>query len=370
MKLKIFFHVDSLYYIPQFQPVYDELTLRGIEVKYIIQAKSEDKDLIESIINKTPSLSFIVANGIEILRYYAAEKPSWIIFGNAFKPLDLLPRQTRIALLYHGIGIKSVYYSKELSVFDLRFTEGPFRQKQLEGMFPESRFLQTGFAKLDPLAPCNKPYKHAFNLSENRLDPTKRTLLYTPTFYPSSIERMPKEWPKTLFDFNLIIKPHLITYTHNKYKNQRRIINYWSNFENVHIAPCESISSLPYMEIADLLISEASSTLFEFAALNKPVLWLDFLKLRWSYRGILNFRLMNRMDASINSYRNIADHISKPNELEQGIRGALKNPFSREEYRLKATKDLIGDFDGKASCRVADFLTLNPVEAFSKPQRL
>src|SRR3546814_7149763 len=55
------------------------------------------------------------------LRHYRQLKPDWIIFGNHYASLDELPTTTRSALLYHGIGIKSCYYDRELA--DMRSEE-------------------------------------------------------------------------------------------------------------------------------------------------------------------------------------------------------------------------------------------------------
>src|SRR3546814_14039365 len=78
------------------------------------------------------------------------------------------------------------------------------------------------------------------------------------------------------------------------YAAQRRKLDVWGRHANVHVADLAAYSLLPYMGSADLMISEASSALFEFAALDKPIVWCDFLKLRWSYRGPLRFRSEER----------------------------------------------------------------------------
>src|SRR3546814_19117185 len=74
------------------------------------------------------------------LRHYRQLKPDWIIFGNHYASLDELPTTTRSALLYHGIGIKSCYYDRELADMDLRFVEGPFRLAELQRRHPQSQF--------------------------------------------------------------------------------------------------------------------------------------------------------------------------------------------------------------------------------------
>ncbi|WP_218563871.1 CDP-glycerol glycerophosphotransferase family protein [Marinospirillum perlucidum] len=349
------FDTPSLYYIPQYEPVLKELEKRGVNCELVIHKKPDNQLLLDSY-TATTSLPFQIIDSDEVLDYYQDCKPDWILFGNGCSYLKELDPHTKTALLYHGIGVKSCYYDPELAEFDLRFTEGQFRQEQLQQLYPQAYFVQTGFAKLDPLAKVNRPYSKAFDLASHRLDPNKPTLVYAPTFYPSSIECLPINWPQELNDCNIIIKPHLISYTHKKYAQQRERFHHWANFDNVYLAPAEEISLLPYMATADLLISEASSALFEFAALDKPVIWLDFLKLRWSYRGPLRFRFEKRMDQTIHQYRQVATHVNKPSELAKIVKQELKEPLKRQKQRAETTQELIGDLDGQVSVRIATTL--------------
>lgn len=348
---KIRFDTPSLYYIPQYQPVFEALQKHGSECELIIHHKPENQQLIKKYV-QTTRLPYQIVDSDKLIDWYQSEQADWIIFGNGFSHLRELPPNTKTALLYHGIGIKSCYYDPELAEFDVRFTEGRFRQQQLQKLYPQAHFVQTGFAKLDPLASCNRPYEGAFDLKAHDLDPDKPTLLYAPTFYPSSIECMPINWPEAFDDYNIIIKPHLISYTHDKYKAQRERFRIWEKYNNVHLAPAEEISLLPYMATADLLISEASSALFEFAALDKPVIWLDFLKLRWGYRGIFSYRFKKRMDQTINQYRNVATHISQPADLKSIIRAELNEPAKKQKERQETTQQLIGQVDGQVSTRI------------------
>ena len=355
MTLTVWFDLPSLYYLPQYQPVFEELQRRGHQCSLLIHDQAANKPLTDRFC-QTTSLPFQRCCPQEVNHFYRQKQPDWIIFGNAHEGKEQLAPNTQTALLYHGIGIKACYYDANLTTFDVRFTEGPYRQQQLQALYPEANFVQTGFAKLDPLAPTKPKYKDAFDLKKHGLDPYKPTLLYAPTFYPSSIECMPKNWPHRLNDCNIIIKPHLFSYTHKRYKKQRKLFQLWESHTNVYLAPPESLSLLPYMATADLLISEASSALFEFAALDKPVVWLDFLKLRWSYRGPLRFRFEKRMDQTIHAYREVAIHVKKPAHLNALVRETLNNPEKHRQQRLNTTQELIGQVDGLVSKRVCDWL--------------
>src|SRR3546814_266210 len=152
---------------------------------------------------------------------------------------------------------------------------------------------------------------------------------------------LPDDWPAQLTDLNLLIKPHFFTLTGEQYAAQRRKLDVWGRHANVHVADLAAYSLLPYMGSADLMISEASSALFEFAALDKPIVWCDFLKLRWSYRGPLRFRYRRRMDTTIDTYRNVGVHVPKAGELSASIRAELQQPQRRASERRRCTEQLI-----------------------------
>lgn len=366
MGLTVWFDVPTLYYLPQYLPVYQELLKRGHSCHFLFYRQAEFQPLIDSYLaGEGAELSVQVLNKEEATHFYAKKaQADWIIFGNGnFTEFEQLPKQTKTALLYHGIGVKACYYTPGLALYDVRFTEGHFRQEQLTSIYPEANFVETGFAKLDPLSEASKPYQQAFNLEEKGLDSSKPTLLYAPTFYPSSIERMEKAWPKRFADCNVIIKPHFFTYTNKKYGAQRALLESWSQLDNVYLTAPTELSLLPYMATADLLISEASSALFEFAALDKPVIWLDYLKLRWSYRGPLRYRFERRMDKTILPYTGVAAHVQKPSDLERVVRRELENPGRLSKERQKTTQELIGQVDGKVAERIVNYLEKN-----QKPQ--
>lgn len=356
--MNIWFDLAELYYWPQYAPVVHELSRRGHSCKVGVHRRETNAALVDRFLHEQrDSTAFEVISEPNLGDFYAPREPDWIIFGNDnFRDFDALPKKTNTALLYHGIGVKSSYYDKGTTLFGVRFTEGHFRQKTLQTMYPDAHFQEVGFAKLDPL--FNRDYFNFEPLDLNALGLSrdKPTLLYAPTFYPSSIERMPQDWPALVDDCNIIVKPHFFSWSNPRYSGQRARLKYWETFNNVAMAPADAISLLPYMDKADLLISEASSALFEFAALDKPVVWLDFLHLRWSYRGILKYRLKRRMDDTIAPYRGVALHVRTPKQLRAAVHDQLTNKQAFEAQRRQTSRDLLGATDGRASQRIANYL--------------
>jgi len=352
---QICFDVEHIYYLTQYLPVYSELRERGIESRFLGHEKSPAVAINHAVAARGGIEIEWVERAEEAVAYYHAHKPDWIIFGNGCDFLSRLPARCRTAQLYHGIGMKSDVYKPDIMAMDVRFMEGPFYTREVARRYPDRKLFEVGYAKLDPLLGGNRPDRDA-SLRNWGLDPGRSTLLYAPTFYPSSIGCMPEDWPRQLGEYNLIVKPHQFTLSKSRYRDQRRKIARWSEFPNVHVAPMDAVIPIPYMAVADLLISEASSMLFEFAALDKPVIWCDFLKLRWTYRGPFSYRLEKRMDGRIQRYRDICPHAANYSHLNDLIGQQLQNSAEFSSRRKQYSAEIVGPTDGKTSRRIVDYL--------------
>jgi len=358
MKPQFFFDVPHLYYLPQFLPIYQELTKHNIDVKFVIYTGIDGEqmtDILKGVVKQHQLPVHWVASLTEGLALYEKQKPAWIIFGNSYKYLDNLPPGIKTAMVNHGAGIKSAGHNIDACRFDIRFAEGTYQLEQLKKAYPQGNYVDVGFSKLDPI--FNNGTEHpALDLNTLGLDSNKPTLLYAPTFYPSSIELFSDHWPQHFSAFNLLVKPHFFTYTKKAYQQQRRKLARWKAAANVWVADISEYSLLPYFATADVLISDASTALFEFAALNKPVVWCDFLKLRWTYRGPLAFRYKKRMDQDILRYADIAIHASRYNELLHIVEQQVKAPHEFEKQRKAYSERLLGRLDGKVSARIVKTL--------------
>ena len=129
----------------------------------------------------------------------------------------------------------------------------------------------------------------------------------------------------------------------------------WSRHSNVYVAGVEDFDLTPFMAVSDLMISDESSAIFEFTALNKPVILNRFLKLRLSYY-LFPDKLKKRMDSGMDSYRNIGPNPDTYKEMVAFAREELDNPQRYEEIRKKYAAALTGNTDGKVSERIVDFM--------------
>ncbi|PIE70472.1 MAG: CDP-glycerol--poly(glycerophosphate) glycerophosphotransferase [Deltaproteobacteria bacterium] len=354
MQARVIFDVQELYYLAQYLPVYRELKQRGIHSKFAIYKNRDFNDLLRDTVAAEDLPVYWVRNQRDALAFYLKEKADWVVFGNHFFDIDALHTVSKSAQFGHGVGPKMSYYTKSRTLMTVRFVEGQRRYDILKQMYPDGNFVLTGFAKLDPLFNREIP---PFDIVRAGLDPSKTTLLYAPTFYPSSLECFPDQWPKQFDAYNLVVKPHFFSLAKAKYANQRKKLRKWASAPNVYVAQMSEHSLLPFMAASDVLISEASSALFEFAAFDKPIVWCDFYKLRWTYRGPLRYRFTRRMDQDIKNYAHLGAHVSRYRELKAVVDRSVSDPDAYAENRSEITQALVGATDGKASCRIADYLT-------------
>ena len=354
--MNIYFDLPQLYYLPQYLPVWWELQSQNIDGTFLFYHDPDMAEVMQTVILRENLPVKWVANSVEAADIYRTDQPDWVIFGNGFPDLHRIPDTTKTAMLYHGAGVKACYFDEELMATDVRFVEGVYRYQKLSAMYPNAVIHDVGFAKLDPLFMPDRRQKFQFNLDQHGLDSSKSTLLYAPTFYPSSIELMADDWPARFSEYNLIVKPHFFTLSKKKYRNQQKKIGKWERYNNTYIARPGDYSLLPFMAVSDLLISEASSAFFEFAALDKPVVWCDFMKLRMGYRGIFKFRYAKRMDADIQAYHDIGIHVDRYSRLKQAVDSQITNPDQFKANRRRYTGELIGETDGKTSKRIVDYL--------------
>ncbi len=352
--MKVYFDVQEMYYLPQYIPIMERLEEQGIGVTFIVY-RSGDEALQETLIDNICSDSSVewVNNASEARALYLERKPTWLVIANTFQNLEKIHENTKTALVSHGIGPKACFYDVSDSATSVRFVEGPYRTERLQERYPEQTFIDTGYAKLDPIVNGDLGYLEPSNWG---LDDTKKTILYAPTFYPSSIECLPEDFPEELREYNVILKPHYFSLANAKYKKQKRLLEIWEKYDNVYLAGLDEVNIIPFMAVADVLISDASSTLFEFAALNKPVVWCDFYRLRWGYRGLLSFRFKKRMDEDLYKYADISVHAKSYAELKRCVDSQVQNPESFSLARKTHTLALAGKVDGQCGARIVDYI--------------
>ena len=98
-----------------------------------------------------------------------------IFVGNKSSLRAIKSKHTFVIMIYHGIGLKTSYYTDLSRDMDLICVESDGREKKLKKK--NYNAICTGFPKFDLAI----KYKNKVN--------KKNFLLYAPTFFPSSLEK-------------------------------------------------------------------------------------------------------------------------------------------------------------------------------------
>lgn len=173
--------------------------------------------------------------------------------------------------VFHGYAAEKKDHWVIRRYFDTYFTQGPFFTRGFEKLakkYNDFEVLETGWPRQDWI----KENLHTFDEDKNRLlqeAGKKYLVLYAPTFSPSltSLPDM-KEGLVDLVenrDVLVIIKVHPLTRQDwvDAYKDLA------ANHKN--IIWIDDFSVTKYQLMADLMISDTSSTIYEFLLQNKPV---------------------------------------------------------------------------------------------------
>ena len=356
--MQIVFDVQHLYYLPQYLPVANALA-GSATVSFVFYRPNEValNQVMQDIVVVEQLTVHWVTDWDEAKAYYLSQKADWLIFGNTVADLDSLHKVSNTALMQHGIGPKSCYYDVSENPTTVRFVEGEHRLARLQQRFPEHNFVNTGYAKLDPILIKNPAVTaQSITLAELGLDPSKPTLLYAPTFYPSSIEKFAKSFPDQFAQYNIIVKPHFFSLTKPKYKKQKNLLELWAKSDNVYLASVADYNLVPFMGVADVMLSDASSAIFEFAALDKPVIWCDFYQLRWSYRGPFKYRFTQRLDQDMRYFNLVASQVTSYNALADTVAQVVQQGDGFLSEKMATVERLTGTLDGQCSQRIANYL--------------
>ncbi|MBH10916.1 MAG: hypothetical protein CMG74_11315 [Candidatus Marinimicrobia bacterium] len=352
---KVLFETHHLYYLPNFLPVIKELKNRG---DYIIHLSMPKRKIVgeEKTLNKACSdLNLIFLSGEnenERIKKIIREAYDIIIVGNVGQLKQIVLPNTLAVMVYHGIGLKQSYYRDIDERIDIRSVESKERLIELEGQ-GHNNLVLTGFTKLDRLYSINKNtvklIKQDLNLNTN-----KKTILYAPSFYPTSIEKLCSQLSILSRDYNIIIKLHSFSWEQKRFLYQSIMcIELAEKFDGIKLLSKDIYDILYYYIIADILISDISSTIFEFLPLNKPIIQAECFSLRLKHK-IFHHRFLRKLDIQRMQNIDFAYKIQDPADLIGRIQFALDYPDEMSSLRKIAHEQYLYKKDGKASLRLVN----------------
>ena len=345
--LTVLFYIAYPYYFPHFLPIGRVLEERGDQVRYILSTQ-QNSELMEEIAQRE-GLDY----GWEEAELFEPTVDA-VFFANFFESIAQISATT--LFMDHGVGTKHCNYARALEEFDIVLVEGEYRDSSLRHAYPAfaHKLHKVGFSKLDAVVHFSEAEQTHYQ-EKYHLDPSKPTILYAPTFYPSSIEKMAMDFPQDFTECNIIIKPHYLSLHRKRYAKQQARFRHWASYPNCVVCESSEYSLVPFLHLCDVMISDESSAIFEFTALDKPVILNRFLKLRWSY--ILNpKKLFNRLDQGIESYRKIGDNAQSYAQMVTMVKANLQHPERYHAIRTAYTQAICGVVDGQVSERIVTLL--------------
>ena len=103
--------------------------------------------------------------------------------------------------------------------------------------------------------------------------------------------------------------------------------------------------------ISDVLISDISSTIFEFLPLDRPIIQAECLTLRMRHR-IFKRRFLNKLDIPRMQALDFVYKVENPSELFRSVSFACDYPEEMSGLRLEAHDYFLYKRDGNASVRL------------------
>ena len=276
-----------------------------------------------------------------------------VISGDTIKKSSVYGK-TLLCFLNHGTGIKNILYRNLAGVRNDKyqiFVEGQHRVDSLRNshVLGKSEVHLIGLPKLDFY------FQGRYNDSEALLrkwglDPHKKTVLFAPTYKPTCLYQIRDDIFEQTRDYNLIIKLHPYSWM-GKYAPHRQHRIYEKRVSKYHhsvLLPFDEYNIVPYYAAADTILSEASSTVFDFLAFKKTGIVFDLPCDRLKHSdGQLLLEIDNR-----EFLKGAFVHIDDGKQIGKAIELAL-NPSedmkkAADEYRERYFCGL----DGKASERM------------------
>ncbi len=193
-----------------------------------------------------------------------------------------------------------------------------------------------GFPKLDPAFNSGISEKSLREFANKaRIDPNKKTLLFTATWIESGMSAFLK-WYKRLGelinDYNVLVTLH--PWVDRIFRQEI------AKQQGVHLIEREK--TLPYIMLADFCIGDTSSILAECCALNKPLI---------TFRVSDGRRSLPEIDQILEQ---ISIRIDDFDEILSAIKQYIAEPLLLSEERTLNNKLMFDQLDGQAGKRAAE----------------
>jgi hypothetical protein len=223
------------------------------------------------------------------------------------------------------------------------------------GHVPRRRFFATGLIQSDPL------FRVTSGSKSFRPSTAGATVVYAPTWNESLTsagmfgENLVECIRGLDSSVQLLIKPHPhIAVVRPDW------IEMWTQLseDNLNVKLCDPDSDLiPTLIEGDVLVSDASSAIFHFLALNRPIVLVNNPQ-RFGDLDVFD------PDGIEWQWRDVAHETDDVNEVASAIRESLRNPSQREMERTRRRRELFGDHTDGQSCERVHSAAIHVLEKY------
>jgi len=216
--------------------------------------------------NKFPFKNEPLTSNMEVVKTFKSD----VIFvpGNEV-PYYLRGLKVQV---FHGLAGEKKGHFRIRHYFDLYLTQGPYftqRFLKLKSKYKNFDVLETGWPKLDIYGKELYKYDDEKKALLNNYN-AKKIVLYAPTFSPSLTSA-----PYLIDEFKKLAKnkDHLILIKFHDLMADELIVAYQQIAkENSRVIFEEERNIIKFLLMADIMVSDTSSVVYEFLLLNKPVI--------------------------------------------------------------------------------------------------
>lgn len=270
-KIKVLIRIGYAYHKAAFDPIIDLLLN---DDKFDVWF-SLDMEKIKYFIFEFPYRNKIITEWEKLGYRFTKETKGFdiVIAGDTLRNASDYGK-TILVFLNHGTGIKNILYRNlarsQGNKYQI-FVEGQHRVDSLLNCphLGTSEVHLIGLPKLDYY--FQDKYKREEILKRWGLNPDKKTLLFAPTYKPTCLYDIKDDIFEQTKDYNLIIKLHPYSWMgkYAPHKQHRIYEKRVKSYPHSVLLPFSEYNIVPYYAAADVVLSEASSTVFDFLALSK-----------------------------------------------------------------------------------------------------
>jgi hypothetical protein len=347
---RLLFHAALPHHFVFFQPVYERLAADP-RLDWFWSANLLGWRM------KTHLFDLFPVKGTKVNSLLSTARAYDLLLAPVYLKFDVAPRARLRVQIFHGVAITNCFLKSAILDYDRYFLIGPSRVRRFaqKGILREDdpRIDRIGMPKLDRLA--NGEIDTAALRGELELEPALPVVLYAPSGTHSSITTNGLELIERLqqMPINLLIK------LHDKSLDFRRNVSDWlaevkRRATGGRVRVIEGFDIVPYLALADLLVSDFSSAANEFLLRDRPVVFLptpekyEINKERW--------------DTEVWGHK-VGVVANSLDELVASVEDGLAHPEKMSEVRRTAAADMFyapGTATDRAVARIYELLEMAP----------